>query len=420
MSKESDKKALPEDGENLMAEREAQDEADEFKVIDRGGSKLVIKGGGISNQDEGTGREILVEPRVVETSRSENLEVLEEEELVEVVQLKDVKDPGKNRLRPEQAEFVQLEKPPDKTEEEEGKWEHSKGVGLSWGMLFAGMMVVVLLVGILTFKYFYELDESEQQITKVAPPVGDEDLFKSASKQWFHKNRIVNRNRAIALLEKYVSAKNNEERSLLVRDPESYLEHIDKWPVEFRPRAVDDDFCVWAIRDIEEDVYLKLMGRDVDFMPMRAYFVRDGDNDALKLDWHASVGWSKVSMREMKNRLLRGASLAEGISDKDSIVLRCFLTKKQEFYVTPYDENEHSSYMLISADRETYFWAYTKRASQLDESLRQLLDHGRFVVDLKKNFPVTVRVKKPSSGSALPIQLDLVDLVHSEWLTPLK
>ncbi len=85
--------------------------------------------------------------------------------------------------------------------------------------------------------------------------------------------------------------------------------------------------------------------------------------------------------------------------------------------VGPYNETKHSAFMIKSPDRQTYLWAYVLRDSPLDQSLRRHLDHGRFVVDLKKDVPVTIRVKR-SKKDALPFQLELVELVHSGWVTP--
>jgi len=98
-------------------------------------------------------------------------------------------------------------------------------------------------------------------------------------------------------------------------------------------------------------------------------------------------------------------------------LVRCKIRRRDEFYAGPYNDKDHSAFMLISADAAYYMWAYTPRDSALDLELRLLLDHGRFVVDLKKDLRVTVRVRR-NQKDALPSQLELVELVHPEWVTP--
>ncbi len=97
--------------------------------------------------------------------------------------------------------------------------------------------------------------------------------------------------------------------------------------------------------------------------------------------------------------------------------MRCKDRRRDEFYAGPYNDKDHAAFMLIAADSAYYMWAYTPRDSALDLELRRLLDHGRFVVDLKKDLRVTVRVRR-SQKDALPSQLELMELIHPEWVTP--
>ena len=101
----------------------------------------------------------------------------------------------------------------------------------------------------------------------------------------------------------------------------------------------------------------------------------------------------------------------------DPVTLRCLLTRRNEFYAGPYNAEDHSAFMLRSADRLTHLWGYVERDSKLDHDLRRLLDHGRFVIELKKNLPVTVKVKR-AKKDALPSQLELMELVHPNWVSP--
>lgn len=99
------------------------------------------------------------------------------------------------------------------------------------------------------------------------------------------------------------------------------------------------------------------------------------------------------------------------------ILLRCLMQRRNEFYAGPYNDSDHSAFMLLSADRACYLWAYTARDSDLDIELRRMLDHGRFVINLKKDVRVTVRIRR-NQKDALPSQFEIVEIVHPEWVTP--
>ncbi len=101
----------------------------------------------------------------------------------------------------------------------------------------------------------------------------------------------------------------------------------------------------------------------------------------------------------------------------EPLLVRCMISRKDEFYAGPYNDEDYSAYMLTAPNGVGYMWAYTDRDSELDLELRRMLDHGRFVVDLKKNLRVTVRVVREKKD-ALPSQLKFVELVHPEWVTP--
>ena len=73
--------------------------------------------------------------------------------------------------------------------------------------------------------------------------------------------------------------------------------------------------------------------------------------------------------------------------------------------------------MILSPDKSHSFWGYVDRDSELDKQLKSLLDHGSFVVSLKKDIRVTLRVGR-GKKDALPSQLELLELVHEEWVKP--
>lgn len=531
--REDNKRATTGDAGGAAADtRDADQDPDQGtggKVIDRGESRLVIKGNGNVQGGDGQPRKLSVQPRVVEPVKPDLRGVVEARE-EEVVKLQRSGKPGGDRVKPEKAKLDKLGKAPRREERQEEGWGKEMGVG--WWLLIAGLCALALLVGGMALKHFHDgelADSVETRDTELVPLGPQDDPYEGSPQKWFHENMTANKKQAVSLLRRYLAAGTSRERSSLVRNPDDFLKRVDAWPHKFRPRAVDDEHCTWSVSDNQGRAYLLLRGLDADFMPMRACFVRDDATGKIVLDWQASVGWSETPMDAMKQRLTRrqavidqarldyeaavrkaelarkayGKKLAEyrrqveawknataeyvvkngdtlgkiaaslGVSVSDlvkanslastainigqrlkipahpgqsenlpapepprepaagparppelpaqpytqPVALRCLLSRRNEHYLGPYNERQHSAFMLSSPDRQTYVWAYVPRDSQLDLRLRRLLDHGRFVVDLKKDLRVTVRVKR-SAKDALPSQLELVELLHPDWVAP--
>lgn len=517
----SREKAEPSGSENTPEDQDA-------KVIDRGESKLVIKGADATGGKTSPPRELEVEPRIILPAKDTAAEPQVNEVVEsEVVRLQTQSEPGQDRVKLEKGKFEKLEQP-DKAAQEEEKW--GAEIKMGWWIAISGLSVAALLMAGLIIKYSYDGDSKEAVSVPLAPGFPMDDPFEGSPQKWLQENTVLARKQAVEILSKYVSAQNDQQRSKLVRDSNSYLEHVKSWQAGFNPRPVDDEHCAWSVADIGDTGYLMLKGRDAEFMPMRVYFVRTGET--LKLDWHATVGWSAVSMKTIKEDLkkhqaeieqinldyrlavqkakqeekdydkklvayqrklreqtqqgarseyvvqsgdtlekiaerhqigmdvltgenkLEGKAVSAGqvlkipadpgaVPDAGTLVspqmpqavskikkpglpaelytepitLRCLLSRRNEFYAGPYNDREHSAFMLRSPDRLTYLWGYVKRDSALDQELRRLLDHGRFVVGLKKDYPVTVRTKK-ALKDALPSQLELLELAHPGWVAP--
>lgn len=448
MSNKRERNSCRDEDPELGDSRNVKKDVEDTKVITSGDAKLIISGADKMKDDTAQPREIAVQPRAVKSldgdkSEDEN----EEHEQPSVVRLEKRLEPGHERIKVNQAKFEKLESKPDRAEQSEENWSSAKMTS-SWWIAIAGMGVAVILIAGLILKYAFNDELVIDEVAESVPVEKTGDAYAGSPQKWFHDNDIMVKEQAIDLLEKYVISKNNKERSAVVRDPKKFLDNVGAWEGMFKPRAVDDDHCNWSVSHARERGFLVLTCKDADFMPLQIYFTR-GDDDQIQLDWHATVGWSTHPMKVIKENLKKryeasykgkqahhmvkdrtgqdrnigeGSAISPGLTlptglYSDPVTLRCLLTRRNEFYAGPYNAEDHSAFMLRSADRLTHLWGYVERDSKLDHDLRRLLDHGRFVIELKKNLPVTVKVKR-AKKDALPSQLELMELVHPNWVSP--
>ncbi|MCP5535622.1 MAG: LysM peptidoglycan-binding domain-containing protein [Akkermansiaceae bacterium] len=516
------------DGTASGAEEPATGAEKESKIISKGKASLIISGVEEARSEAEKPQPLVVEPRVT-VARVDSRDPVDEEtdeatEAGEQVQrLENSVNPGKERIKVDQAKFEKLEQRPDEAEIQEEQW--GSGISPGWWVALAGGGAAVLLLGGLALESWFDGDEVQ---TVVEPPayVPEPDPHEGSPEQWFHQRAGRINVDARAVLSAFMAAKDDEARSKYVRFPERYLQRPDSQAGQINPRLEQIDTQAYDIAHTEDVAFLTLDCQDTDFMPFRAYFTRDGDR--LKIDWEATVAQCDVSLKKMhsdikeqqlrieeikrKHRLaqadyaaavrqrsraiearrlqdirkkeattpklhvvakgetiehiarkyqvsvkelmtvnqlatdllqisqtLKIPGLSAPPAEEDIVVppepkpvaaavlpaelytepmlVRCMVRRRDEFYAGPYNDKLHSAFMIISADRVQSMWAYTKRDSPLDLELRRLLDHGRFVVDLKKDLRVTLRVRR-AQKDALPSQLELVELIHPEWVTP--
>jgi len=421
------------------------------------------------------------------------------------------------------AKFEKRETLPSEDIKQEEQWEENKSIG--WWVAIGGICLVLILVGaVLLSNHWDALGMKQVEAPQIVLPT-TENPFAGSPEEWFRNRAGIIFSQATVVLEGYAAARNDQERSRWVRNPEVFLKRAPAWAGGIEPRPGDHNEETYEVDHIEDTGYLVLKTEDRNFMPMRVYFVRQGEE--LKIDWVASTAWSEMSFdmiakeqasyekkvtaarkeaseksaaineayrqkmelyqkamdefkknhRGPKHTVVAGDSLesiaarygrtvdeivqyngfnresfevgqvinlpakpgagvqAPAIPQKPSspqafqepelptksfqksVIVRCYIERQNEFYAGPYNDTDHSAFMISSPDMRQSFWAYVKRDSQLDLKLKGLLDHGSFVVPLKKDVLVTLRVRS-GKKDALPSQLEVVELVHAEWLTP--
>lgn len=411
---------------------------DGAKFINKGGARLIVSGAEQSPPVNTQPQEMRLEPRALGSAIADPVieDCVEPEEVVQ--RLESATPPGKGRIKVEQAKFEKLEARPDGAERQEAQWG---GNALSGGrmLLIGGTVVIVLVVSLVAMRGLFDGDFVETEV--IPPPIAtkeDSDVFKGSPEKWLRERSGRNGAEALLVLKSFLEASDDQSRSEWVRNPEGFQQHVQKWTAKIDPLIKPKDKQRWDIGHTGDTAYLILTARNREYLPFRAYFTREGEG--LKLDWDATVAWSDVSLQSIRESALKRGGPANDSQRKagvvalsqlspsakshlpdeihtDSVLVRCMLRKRDEFYAGPYNDQDHSAFMLLSADKMHHMWGYAPKGSELDLQLRSVLDHGSFVVNLKKDQRVTLRVRV-NEKDALPSQLEMVELVNPEWVTP--
>ena len=417
---------------------ELSSDEDEAKVISKGVARLIVSGGEQSPPVNTTAQEIRPEPRVLASAMADPVieDYVEPEEAVQ--RLESPTPPGMGRIRVGKAKFEQLEARPDEAERQEAQWGRNLVSGGRM-LLIGGAVVIVLVVLLVAMRGLFDGGFVKTEI--IPPPIATKDgsdVFKGSPEKWMRARSGRIGTDALVVLKSFIDASDDQSRSEWVRNPEGFQQHVQKWTTKIDPLIEPTDQQRWDIGHTGDTAYLILTARNREYLPFRAYFTREGEG--LKLDWDATVAWSDVSLQSIhESALKRGGpandsqrkagvvalyqlnpSVKSHLPDEiytGSVLIRCMLRKKNEFYAGPYNDQDHSAFMLLSADKMHHMWGYTPKGSELDLQLRSILDHGSFVVNLKKDRRVTLRVRV-NEKDALPSQLEMVKLVNLEWVTP--
>lgn len=418
------------------------------QVIQKGEARLIVHDSDQAAQPEAKiPRPITIEPRVASAAKQDpDPEVIESpHDEYGVTLLEQTKQPRHARVKPEKVKFEKLTERPSEDEIQEEQWGQSAkqegGVSGAWRMiLIGGGVVIAVVVALVVVHGIFDGQTVKAEEPYVLNPIqNEENLFEGSPEKWFRDRSATISEVALKVLKGYVAAQDTEGRAQWVRNPQSYRQASAHWPVKVDPILSYGNLS-WDIGHTDDVAYLILKTRDQEYLPFRVYFTcEEGE---LKLDWAATTAWSKVSLRAIRSaaekkggpiteeQLHAGVVEASGLSPSskpelpteiytDSVLVRCMIRKRDEFYAGPYNDLDHSAYMLLSADKMHHMWGYALRGSDLDLALRAILDHGSFVVRLKKDKRVTLRVKV-NPKSAFPSQVELVELVNLEWVTPIE
>ena len=162
---------------------------------------------------------------------------------------------------------------------------------------------------------------------------------------------------------------------------------------------------------VEERGFLSVGGKHEDGQVFTAYFVEEevGGDKKILLDWDATAGWGEINIKTLVQTKPRNESL-----------IRCLIEKKA-IYDVELGDVSYSGYILSDRENGEYTFAYVplsdKGGRNLDEQLKGVLDYGNFILPLKENEPVALRVRF-GNGKGTSNVFEITSLEHESWVRP--
>ena len=163
--------------------------------------------------------------------------------------------------------------------------------------------------------------------------------------------------------------------------------------------------------NVEQQGFLSIGGKHEDGQAFTAYFVEEevGGDKKVVLDWDATTGWGEVKMKTLLQT-----------KPRNEVLIRCLIEKKV-IYDVEFGGVVYSGYILSDREDGEYSFAYVPLSSDanriLDGQLKGALDYGNFVLPLKENEPVTLRVRFGNEKGTSSV-FEIASLEHESWVRP--
>ena len=162
---------------------------------------------------------------------------------------------------------------------------------------------------------------------------------------------------------------------------------------------------------VDERGFLSIGGEYEDGQAFTAYFVEEevGGDKKVVLDWDATTGWGEVKMKTLLQT-----------KPRNEVLIRCLIEKKV-IYDVEFGGVVYSGYILSDREDGEYSFAYVPLSSDanriLDGQLKGVLDYGNFILPLKENEPVTLRVRFGNEKGTSSV-FEIASLEHESWVRP--
>ncbi len=288
-------------------------------------------------------------------------------------------------------------------------------------ILLLGIIMPLIIIGIIISKLTQNPNEGPEIELKDGVGVLKKDFSASDGPNgWFLGDSESVTSEVIRILNALNDAKTLEEvEPSIRRSPYRSLNSIslDRLANPFIAETISDFELIIGLSkpggssDVEERGFLSVGGNHEDGQAFTAYFVEEevGGDKKVVLDWDATAGWGEINMKTLVQTKPRNETL-----------IRCLIEKKA-IYDVEFGDVLYSGYVLSDRENGEYTFAYVPLSSNasrnLDGQLKGALDYGNFILPLKENEPVTLRVRFGNEKGTSTV-FEITSLEHESWVRP--
>lgn len=292
----------------------------------------------------------------------------------------------------------------------------------SWlWMLLLGIIMPLITIGIIISKLTQNPNEGPGVELKDGVGVPKKDFSATDGPNgWFLGDSESVTSEVIRILNALNDAKTLEEVEPFIRQsPYRSLNPIslDRLADSFIAETISDFELINGLSKpggnshVEERGFLRVGGKDEDGQAFTAYFVEEevGGDKKVLLDWDATTGWGEVKMKTLVRT-----------KPRNEVLIRCLIEKKA-IYDVEFGDLLYSGYILSDRESGEYTFAYVPLSNRvnrnLDEQLKGVLDYGNFILPLKENEPVALRVRFGNEKGRSTV-FEITSLEHESWVRP--
>lgn len=334
-------------------------------------------------------------------------------ELLKAIQHQNDDDVGHINIQ----EQIRRLKDGDDVEDLDDTWGNKKKSSAWLWMSIVGIIIPLLgiAVGISLLKNGDDSNASDD-IPKLLRIEDKKGSVSEGSHGWFHENSMTYLDDALNILSQINQAESESDITKLLRPSMAREKNpikLSKWgnPVNTSSKTKFS----WALDNViprgssahNQRGYITMNLKRISGEDFTAFFVHS--DGKLLLDWDATMAWSEVSWRALKDTMPRSTK-----------ILRARLEKKASYDATQKGIDQ-SGYILSSDAGNEFIFAFvpldSEKNNQMDKELKELLNYGSFTTALKKNLRVTVKVRY-GDESGKGNRFEIVDYMHEGWVRP--
>lgn len=159
---------------------------------------------------------------------------------------------------------------------------------------------------------------------------------------------------------------------------------------------------MWKVSDNPDSRHALLQGRMPDFKNYAAIFILE--NNTLKMDWKATVAYCSADFKELKER--RG----------DASEIRAYVSTSN-FYTNVFPDSDFRCYKIVSPDKETCLWGYTKIDDEVDNGIKNYFFNGYIIEQSESEMEIQMLLElKPGPQDSMPNQWIIKKFIGRSWL----